>query len=35
IKEFCEPGMPVYMFDKEGNFQVLTVEQLIPLAQFI
>lgn len=28
IKEFCEPTMPVYMFDKEGNFHVLTVEQV-------
>ncbi|KFY50478.1 hypothetical protein V496_09331 [Pseudogymnoascus sp. VKM F-4515 (FW-2607)] len=32
IKEFCEPTMPVYMFDKEGNFHVLTVEQLLPLS---
>ncbi|OAF59395.1 hypothetical protein VC83_04232 [Pseudogymnoascus destructans] len=32
IKEFCEPLMPVYMFDKEGNFHVLTVEQLLPLS---
>lgn len=28
IKEFCEPTMPVYMFDKKGNFHVLTVEQV-------
>jgi hypothetical protein len=28
IKEFCEPTMPVYMFDRDGNFQVLTVEQV-------
>ncbi|KFY86339.1 hypothetical protein V500_07682 [Pseudogymnoascus sp. VKM F-4518 (FW-2643)] len=32
IKEFCEASMPVYMFDKEGNFHVLTVEQLLPLS---
>lgn len=28
IKEFCEATMPVYMFDREGNFHVLTVEQV-------
>ncbi|KFY05990.1 hypothetical protein V492_08200, partial [Pseudogymnoascus sp. VKM F-4246] len=32
IKEFCERTMPVYMFDKNGNFHVLTVEQLLPLS---
>lgn len=28
IREFCEPDMPIYMFDRHGNFMVLTLEQV-------
>lgn len=28
IREFCEPGMPVMLHDKEGNYVVQTLEQV-------
>lgn len=28
IREFCELSMPVLMFDKDGNFHVLRLEQV-------
>lgn len=28
IREFCEPHMPVFMHDKNGDFVVMTVEQV-------
>ena len=32
IREFCELSTPVYMFDKDGNFMVMKLEQLLPLS---
>lgn len=32
IREFCEPNIPIYMFDKDGNFMVMKLEQLLPLS---
>ncbi len=28
IREFCELDMPVWMFDKDGSFQVVRLEQV-------
>ncbi|KAK5020386.1 cytidine deaminase-like protein [Cryomyces antarcticus] len=32
IREFCRPEMPVFMYDKNGEFVVMTVEQLLPMS---
>jgi len=32
IREFCDLEMPVFMFDKDGKFAVLRLEQLLPLS---
>lgn len=32
IREFCEPSFPVFMFDKDGSFSVLTLGELLPLS---
>ncbi|KAG8421059.1 hypothetical protein J3458_002966 [Metarhizium acridum] len=32
IREFCRLDMPVIMFDKDENFVVLTLEELLPLS---
>lgn len=32
IREFCEPTMPIYMFDRDGNFIVMKLETLLPLS---
>lgn len=33
IREFCDTEMPVYMFNKEGSFMVLTLGEVrIPLS---
>ncbi|PSK42201.1 Cytidine deaminase [Elsinoe australis] len=31
INEFCEANTPIIMFDKEGKFVVMTIEQLLPM----
>ncbi|KAF4547599.1 Cytidine deaminase-like protein [Elsinoe fawcettii] len=31
INEFCEANTPVIMFDKDGKFVVMTIEQLLPM----
>ncbi|KAI9694398.1 MAG: hypothetical protein M1822_000014 [Bathelium mastoideum] len=31
IAEFCEPSMPVFMYNKDGDYKVMTVEQLLPM----
>lgn len=28
IREFCELQMPIFMFDKDGNFVVMRLEQV-------
>jgi len=32
IREFCEPTMPILMFDVNGKFIVMTVEQVLPMS---
>ncbi|KAH8820418.1 cytidine deaminase-like protein [Xylogone sp. PMI_703] len=32
IREFCEPDFPVFMFDKDGAFEVMTLGELLPLS---
>jgi len=32
IREFCELQTPIFMFDKDGNFVVMRLEQLLPLS---
>jgi len=32
IREFCELTMPVLMYDKDGKFIAMTVEQLLPMS---
>lgn len=32
IREFCDLKMPIVMFDKDGNFCVLRLEDLLPLS---
>ncbi|KUJ11009.1 cytidine deaminase [Mollisia scopiformis] len=32
IREFCELQTPIIMFDKDGNFVVMRLEQLLPLS---
>ncbi|SPN97177.1 related to cytidine deaminase [Cephalotrichum gorgonifer] len=32
IREFCGTSMPVFMFDRDNNFAVLTVIQLLPMS---
>ncbi|KAK8205268.1 hypothetical protein M8818_004980 [Zalaria obscura] len=32
IREFCEPSMPIMMYDKEGKYVVMTLEQLLPMS---
>ncbi|KAJ5129179.1 APOBEC/CMP deaminase zinc-binding [Penicillium bovifimosum] len=30
IREFTEPSFPVYMYDGEGNYKVMTMGELLP-----
>ncbi|KAJ5827806.1 APOBEC/CMP deaminase zinc-binding [Penicillium robsamsonii] len=30
IREFTTPSFPVYMYDGEGNYKVMTMEELLP-----
>ncbi|GAB0136035.1 hypothetical protein EsDP_00004352 [Epichloe bromicola] len=32
IREFCKLSMPVIMFDEDGNYVVLRLEELLPLS---
>jgi len=32
IREFCELQIPIFMFDKDGGFVVMRLEQLLPLS---
>ncbi|TVY81716.1 Cytidine deaminase, partial [Lachnellula suecica] len=32
IREFCELDTPIFMFDKDGAFVVMKLEQLLPLS---
>jgi len=32
IREFCELDMPIFMFDKDGAYAVLKLEELLPLS---
>ncbi|PKS10610.1 hypothetical protein jhhlp_002364 [Lomentospora prolificans] len=32
IREFCGFPTPIFMFDKDGNFVVMTMEQLLPVS---
>ncbi|KAF2436495.1 cytidine deaminase [Tothia fuscella] len=32
IREFCEPDMPIFMHDKNGDYVVQTLEQLLPMS---
>ncbi|KAL1302473.1 hypothetical protein AAFC00_002864 [Neodothiora populina] len=32
IREFCESHMPVLMYDSEGKYTSMTVEQLLPMS---
>ncbi|RAL59125.1 hypothetical protein DID88_006772 [Monilinia fructigena] len=32
IREFCDLDTPIFMFDKNGDFIVLRLEQLLPLS---
>ncbi|KAG6003965.1 hypothetical protein E4U21_001545 [Claviceps maximensis] len=32
IREFCKLSMPIYMFDKDGNHVVKTLEELLPMS---
>ncbi|KAH7354899.1 cytidine deaminase-like protein [Rhexocercosporidium sp. MPI-PUGE-AT-0058] len=32
IREFCELDMPILMFDKDGAFVVMRLEQLLPMS---
>lgn len=31
IREFCEIDLPIWMFDKDGSFQVVRLEQVCNL----
>ncbi|KAI5780285.1 cytidine deaminase-like protein [Peziza echinospora] len=30
IREFAEPSMPIFMYDKNGDYIVMTLDQLLP-----
>jgi len=32
IREFCELRMPIFMFDKDGDFVVMDLEKLLPMS---
>ena len=32
MREFCQPGMPVFMVDSEGDYAVMTQEHLLPMS---
>ncbi|PQE11551.1 cytidine deaminase protein [Rutstroemia sp. NJR-2017a WRK4] len=32
IREFCDLSMPIFMFDKNGDFVVMKLESLLPLS---
>jgi cytidine deaminase len=32
LREFCELNVPFFMFNKEGKYKVLTMEQLLPMS---
>ncbi|KFA66556.1 hypothetical protein S40285_00683, partial [Stachybotrys chlorohalonatus IBT 40285] len=32
MREFCSPSVPIIMFDKNDDFVVLTMEQLLPMS---
>ncbi|GAB7352734.1 hypothetical protein MBLNU459_g3088t2 [Dothideomycetes sp. NU459] len=32
IREFCEPQMPVMMYDRDGKCSTMTVDQLLPVS---
>ncbi|KAG6012576.1 hypothetical protein E4U43_007729 [Claviceps pusilla] len=32
IREFCKLSMPIYMFDRDGNHVVKTLEELLPMS---
>ena len=32
MREFCQPDMPVFMVDKEGDYAVMTQEHLLPMS---
>jgi hypothetical protein len=32
IREFCLPSMPIYMYDKNNNYTVKTIGELLPLS---
>ncbi|KAJ6257749.1 hypothetical protein Dda_7538 [Drechslerella dactyloides] len=32
IREFCDLNLPIYMWDKDGNYVVKTLEELLPMS---
>lgn len=32
LREFCELSVPIFMFNKSGEFKVMTMGQLLPLS---
>ena len=32
IREFCQPSMPIYMYDKKGSYTVKTIGELLPFS---
>jgi len=32
IREFCDPETPIFMFDKNGAFIIMTLEELLPMS---
>jgi hypothetical protein len=32
IREFCRDEMPIYMYDKDGQFVVRTLGELLPMS---
>ncbi|CAJ2501738.1 Uu.00g045910.m01.CDS01 [Anthostomella pinea] len=32
IREFCEPAAPIIMFDKDDNYLVLRLEEILPMS---
>lgn len=32
LREFCEESMPIFMFNKNGEFKVRTMEELLPMS---
>lgn len=32
IREFCDPSTPIYMFNKDGEYKMMTLDELLPMS---